>query len=961
MLYYNGEFIPIPCEQFKCWNNRTATGTANRTITLHTNFEPPAKSSQYIMSFPNNACSDTTTIQYIMKKYNAKLNSNIISKAGTEPVSSFNESINKLLASDNNSLIYDDKRNAKYVTFPSNLTTLSQMSEFSKCELFNKNFVILLESQGIRATSVIPQPPTSSSLANTFTENNIIMLSSASDESIFDNKQFPAYFKYDPNTFIYEGMKIGNVECTSNSSANSISDFSDYSLYLNSDKKEWNILKKDNDIYTILAKNQCYSVYSGNKGSCNGNITKTNSNWDTIIHPKKIKMKFSYFCGKLKNSVQININFSPNSIINGTYNSVSKEYYLHIEGNTILSYNNNNNKWTINKQENNEPIATKDCKFRIKGCDDITKNYKDWSIENIELDLSILTKQKYVEIDKYFKENQTIYLHNPSSFLGKVNLSGNYGYLVFVYDTDLFYYKGTNVINGLNLYYYYAEKKWQICDNRQNKHDVIFTQECKSMRSAGYGNCSTDITKTNNGKWTSKQGENDTFVFNYSINPPVVKPKVLERVNGQLKSVGDSFNSSLSRFTRKQVPESEGTDKGEGEEDNVPKKKSFFSRFTSRFTRKNNSMRENTVPSQGQEDSNTQNSDGSTNNDTQNSDGSIPSANNDTQNSDGSIPSANNDTQKHVVHYVATVHRENQSTLTPKIKQKIDECIKDIRLDLSEREFVNKALCQLSKCDILGDTTADAANTEQTQTEGEGTSPEAERAQPDTEAEATTQTDADAKQTQTEGTQTDTEAALPISPQPETQTPTPQPETQTPTDTDATTQDVTPQTEAEKLGGGKRMYNKHKYNSRKKRKNKQKSHKKKYNVKYMSKRHSRRRHSRKRRCLNKQSGGIFGAAQYNETLYGSNAEQQQQHLLNGSLYPSAQGIQTAQTYQGGSRIRGGLRRGGGSKKRRGGSLGFIGANVVVPGALFAGNMIYGNSVKSQLYKRRNNRTYRHRR
>ena len=150
------------------------------------------------------------------------------------------------------------------------------------------------------------------------------------------------------------------------------------------------------------------------------------------------------------------------------------------------------------------------------------------------------------------------------------------------------------------------------------------------------------------------------------------------------------------------------------------------------------------------------------------------------------------------------------------------------------------------------------------------------------------------------------------------------------------------------------MYNKHKYNSRKKRKNKQKSHKKKYNVKYMSKRHSRRRHSRKRRCSNKQSGGIFGAAQYNETLYGSNAEQQQQHLLNGSLYPSAQGIQTAQTYQGGSK------RIGGSRKK-GGSLGFIGANVVVPGALFAGNMIYGNSVKSQLYKRRNNRTYRHRR
>ena len=152
--------------------------------------------------------------------------------------------------------------------------------------------------------------------------------------------------------------------------------------------------------------------------------------------------------------------------------------------------------------------------------------------------------------------------------------------------------------------------------------------------------------------------------------------------------------------------------------------------------------------------------------------------------------------------------------------------------------------------------------------------------------------------------------------------------------------------------GGKRLHDKHKYNSRKKRKNKQKSHKKKYNVKYMSKRHPRRRHSRKRHCSNRQRGGVFGAAQYNETLYGSNAEQQQQHLLNGSLYPSAQGIQTAHTYQGGLR-RSGLRR------KRGGSLGFIGANVV-PATLFATNMIYGNSIKSQRYKKMNNRTYRRR-
>jgi hypothetical protein len=728
------------------------------------------------------------------------------------------------------------------------------------------------KSSSETSQTITPKFPTSS-LAETFNENNIIMLTSA-PENIFDNKQLPAYFKYNPITFIYEGMKTGNVECTSNSSANSISDFSEYSLYLDSDKKEWNILKKDNDIYTILAKNQCYYVYSGNKGSCNGNITKTNKNWTGVIFKpnQQFEMKFSYFCGKL------------------------------------------------------------------------------------------------------------------------------------------------------------------------------------------------------------------------APKPP--KPGFFEQVNTQMSSVGDSLNSSLSRFN-------------------------------ANITRKNNSMRENTVPSQGQEDSNTQNSDGST-------------------------PSANNDTQKHVVHYVATVHRENQSTLTPKIKEKIDECIKEIPLSLSEREFVNRALCQLSKCDILNDTTADAANTEQTQeatppdanattqTQTEATTQEATTSQDATPTDATqpettqpetttqtegTQTDAtqtdettpDATTTQPEATQTDAkqtdDTKKPINPfmlnpddlngvklkrvEPTTtnkkksigiseddlnaklknlrssdstkpttknkkkpiggvelgisedtlkgvklnsfeQTPKnnysynneavrqqfqnakdklkktksdtlppdtllppaayqknplhevritktvkppptskhpPPPPPQINTGTkhlfivNNLNKDKRPDLTKKRIkestiNGGKRMYNKHKYNSRKKRKNKQKSHKKKYNVKYMSKRHSRRRHSRKMRCLNKQSGGIFGAAQYNETLFGSNANEQNQHLLNGALYPSAQGIQTAQTYQGGSRRR---RRRIGSSRKKGGSLGFIGANVVVPGALFAGNMIYGNSVKSQLYKRRNNRTYRHRR
>jgi hypothetical protein len=116
--------------------------------------------------------------------------------------------------------------------------------------------------------------------------------------------------------------------------------------------------------------------------------------------------------------------------------------------------------------------------------------------------------------------------------------------------------------------------------------------------------------------------------------------------------------------------------------------------------------------------------------------------------------------------------------------------------------------------------------------------------------------------------------------------------------------------EAAKIGGGTR---------KKKRQLKNKTYKKKYNVKYMGKRHSRK--SRKQR------GGQFDAQQYNRHLFGNNISEQETHLVNGSLSPNQEGVNTANTYQGGS-------------------LGFVGANVA-PATLFATNFLYGKHVKSR--------------
>ena len=84
------------------------------------------------------------------------------------------------------------------------------------------------------------------------------------------------------------------------------------------------------------------------------------------------------------------------------------------------------------------------------------------------------------------------------------------------------------------------------------------------------------------------------------------------------------------------------------------------------------------------------------------------------------------------------------------------------------------------------------------------------------------------------------------------------------------------------------------------------------------------RHSRKSR---KQRGGQFDAQQYNRYLFGNNISEQETHLVNGTLSPTQEGVNTANTYQGGS-------------------LGFVGANVA-PATLFATNFLYGKHVKSK--------------
>ena len=114
----------------------------------------------------------------------------------------------------------------------------------------------------------------------------------------------------------------------------------------------------------------------------------------------------------------------------------------------------------------------------------------------------------------------------------------------------------------------------------------------------------------------------------------------------------------------------------------------------------------------------------------------------------------------------------------------------------------------------------------------------------------------------------------------------------------------------------------------------------KYNVKYMSKRHSRKMRNSKRRI--RQRGGVFGAAQYNANLYGSNITQQEHHLVNGALYPDKEGISFATAQQGGTR------------RKRGGSLGFVGANIA-PATLFATNMFYGKNRRQKTKRRKSNR------
>jgi hypothetical protein len=147
-------------------------------------------------------------------------------------------------------------------------------------------------------------------------------------------------------------------------------------------------------------------------------------------------------------------------------------------------------------------------------------------------------------------------------------------------------------------------------------------------------------------------------------------------------------------------------------------------------------------------------------------------------------------------------------------------------------------------------------------------------------------------------------------------------------------------TKTHKNKNHKNKKNKTKKTNKRKKINKiNKTNKIKYNVKYMTKRHSRKTRHSKRRI--RQRGGVFGAAQYNTTLYGSNVNQQEQHLLNGALYPNSEGIAFATAQQGGTR-------------KRGGSLGFVGANIA-PATLFATNMFYGKNRRQKTKRRKSNR------
>ena len=118
--------------------------------------------------------------------------------------------------------------------------------------------------------------------------------------------------------------------------------------------------------------------------------------------------------------------------------------------------------------------------------------------------------------------------------------------------------------------------------------------------------------------------------------------------------------------------------------------------------------------------------------------------------------------------------------------------------------------------------------------------------------------------------------------------------------------------------------------------------KKKYTYKYMANRKGRRRTRRNQR------GGVFGAPQWTQAVVGSDISQQEMNVQppGGILTASPHAMDLMRTYAGGRR--------GGS---RGGNVGSVLAQSVVPASLFAANYLY----RPRSNKKRSNKKYKSKR
>jgi hypothetical protein len=257
---------------------------------------------------------------------------------------------------------------------------------------------------------------------------------------------------------------------------------------------------------------------------------------------------------------KIVINFSPNPLINGTYTYTSKNIYENDsnikdpenKSEVKLEYINKGRGWFIYHYVNDNItlLASKKCKI---ACSDILDSYKDWIIENpkITLDLSILDIGKYNQLNNFFNKHTTIYLteiDNPKLIFGldKLQLPCK-----FVYDSNIFYYKGENQIKDYNLYYYASKQGWEICNNKDNKHNIIAKHKCwKQMQITNIGKCTGDIMETQSSSWILTNGTKTKISLSYTESTPQSTPQSTQ------SSTPQSTQSSTPQSTQSSTPQS---------------------------------------------------------------------------------------------------------------------------------------------------------------------------------------------------------------------------------------------------------------------------------------------------------------------------------------------------------------------------------------------------------------------